>query len=86
MGKLTQEFISFVKEKFGYDISLCSSQEPDTFESVFGASFLDDDAEQGADQINLKSNSYSVATWQLDWPVNFNENHWETNEELDQAA
>lgn len=86
MGKLTQDFISFVKEKYGYDISLCSSQEQDTFESVFGASFLDEDAEQGADQVNFINNSYSVTTWQVDWSVNFNENHWETSEELDKAA
>ena len=35
MGKLTQEFITFAKEKYGYDISLCSSQEPAPVEMYF---------------------------------------------------
>lgn len=86
MGKLTQEFISFVKEKYGYDISLCSSKGPDTFESVFGTSFIDEDAEQDTDQVSLINNSYSATTWQLDWTVNLNDNRWETSEELDKAA
>ena len=86
MGKLTQEFITFAKEKYGYDISLCPSQKPDTFQSVFGTSFLDEDSEQSAVQYNLDKDSYSVATWQLDLSVNWDENYWETSEELDKAA
>lgn len=86
MGKLTQEFITFAKEKYGYDISLCSSQEPDTFESVFGDSFLGVDAEPSVANYNFGENSYFETSWQLDWPVNSDENQWETSEELDKAA
>ena len=50
MGKLTQDFIVFAKEKYGHDIRLCPSKDGDTFESVFGTSFLDDDSKQSVVQ------------------------------------
>ena len=33
------KFIKYTKEQFGYDISLIEADTPDTFESLFGASF-----------------------------------------------
>ncbi|MDO4487153.1 MAG: hypothetical protein Q4C46_11290 [Bacillota bacterium] len=39
-GRLVEEFLEYAKEQYGYDISLKSSDTPDTFESIFGESFI----------------------------------------------
>lgn len=40
MKDMMKEFAKYAKEQFGYDISLKASSTPDTFESLFGASFI----------------------------------------------
>ena len=35
-----EEFKKYAKEEFGYDISFEKSSTPDTFESLFGTSFI----------------------------------------------
>ena len=43
MEKMTvDDFIQYVKEQFDCDISVKKSDKPDTFASIFGASFLND--------------------------------------------
>lgn len=39
--KLRGEFIEFVKEKYGMDIKMTSSDNPDTFEKIFGFTILE---------------------------------------------
>ena len=46
MKDMMEAFAKYAKEQFGCDISLKTSSTPDTFESIFGASFIkqnDDD-------------------------------------------
>ena len=46
MGKIElDDFIKYVKEQFDCEISVKKSDKPDTFASIFGASFLNDDRE-----------------------------------------
>ena len=40
MNSLMDKFIMYAKEQFGYDISLTEAGTPDTFESLFGVSFI----------------------------------------------
>ncbi len=40
MREMMDEFIKYAKEQFGYDITFENSSTPDTFETLFGASFL----------------------------------------------
>lgn len=40
MKDIMKLLIKYAKEQFGYDISFKKAQEPDTFESLFGASFV----------------------------------------------
>ena len=40
MTSLMDKFIMYAKEQFGYDISLTEADTPDTFESLFGVSFI----------------------------------------------
>lgn len=40
MRDMMDEFVKYAKEEFGYDITFEKSLEPDTFETLFGASFL----------------------------------------------
>lgn len=40
MNEMMEKFIKYAKEQFGYDISFKNSSTPDTFEKLFGASFL----------------------------------------------
>ena len=40
MNSLMDKFIMYAKEQFGYDISLTEADTPDTFESLFGVSFI----------------------------------------------
>ena len=42
-SSIIDDFIKYAKEQFGYDIVLKTCEEPDTFASVFGASFLNSD-------------------------------------------
>ena len=42
-SSVIDEFIKYAKEQFGYDIILKSSETPDTFAGIFGASFLEQD-------------------------------------------
>lgn len=37
---LLKEFIEFAKEKYNCEITLEPSDTPDTFKSIFGASFI----------------------------------------------
>ena len=41
MSSMMEEFIQYAKEQFGYNISFDKSSMPDTFESLFGMSFID---------------------------------------------
>lgn len=43
---LLDEFIKYVKEEFDCDIIAKPSDTPDTFESIFGMSFITDDYEK----------------------------------------
>lgn len=43
MDKMPQEFLEFAKDKFGVNITVSESNSPDSFESVFGDSFLQND-------------------------------------------
>lgn len=40
MDKMLQEFLEFAKDKFGVNVTVSESDSPDSFESVFGDSFL----------------------------------------------
>lgn len=40
---LLDDFIRYAKEEFNCDIHLKASDRPDTFESIFGASFLNEE-------------------------------------------
>ena len=43
MGKMVlDDFIKYAKEQFNCDITVKPCDKPDTFASVFGASFLND--------------------------------------------
>lgn len=44
-GHLLEEFIKYAKSEFGYEISVTNSNYPDSFESIFGGSFLSLDDE-----------------------------------------
>lgn len=37
---MKDDFIKYAKEQYNYEISLKKSNTPDTFESIFGASFI----------------------------------------------
>lgn len=37
-----EKFIQFAKEQFGVDVSYEKSEHPDSFETLFGESFLDE--------------------------------------------
>ena len=41
--KALDDFIQYAKEQFDCDIFLKSCDRPDTFENIFGTSFLNDD-------------------------------------------
>lgn len=43
MDKMLQEFLEFAKDKFGVNVTVSESDSPDSFESVFGNSFLQND-------------------------------------------
>lgn len=45
MNEMLNDFIKYAKEQFGYDIIAEKSSTPDTFESIFGFTFLDSDAD-----------------------------------------
>ena len=40
-SKALDDFIKYAKEQFGYDIILKKEDKSDSFESIFGASFLE---------------------------------------------
>ncbi len=40
MKDMMEVFAKYAKEQFGCDISLKASSTPDTFESIFGVSFI----------------------------------------------
>ena len=40
MDKMLQEFLEFAKDKFGVNVTVSESDSPDSFKSVFGDSFL----------------------------------------------
>lgn len=40
MNTIMEEFKKYALEQYGYSISFKESETPDTFESLFGASFL----------------------------------------------
>lgn len=42
--QILEDFIKYAKDKFGYDIFIEKAPLPDSFESIFGASFLDQDS------------------------------------------
>lgn len=42
-NRAAEDFIKYAKEQFGCDIFLKSCDKPDTFESIFGASFISQD-------------------------------------------
>ena len=54
MGKMMlDDFIQYAKEQFDCDIFLKYCEKPDTFESLFGASFLNDEQyEEDVDYFN----------------------------------
>lgn len=43
MNSLMDKFVKYAKEQFGYDISLTEAGTPDTFESLFGVSFINEE-------------------------------------------
>lgn len=62
MEKMLQEFIAFAREKFGVNVTVSQSDAPDSFEKIFGESFL-----QEADQ-------YTIPDWYSDERLEYN-NH-----------
>lgn len=40
MREMTEAFVKYAKEQFGIDVIVRETSEQDTFESLFGASFL----------------------------------------------
>ena len=50
MNELMKEFIEFAKEKYDCDVVAEPSDDPDTFEKIFGLSFVD--AEKIVDKFN----------------------------------
>lgn len=44
-SQLLEDFIKYAKSEFGYEISIKKSTFPDSFESIFGGSFLSLDSE-----------------------------------------
>lgn len=48
MSKMSlDDFIKYASEQFGCEISVKPCDDPDTFESVFGTSFLDGESYEG---------------------------------------
>lgn len=45
MSQMLDDFIRYAKEQFGYDIVAKESSAPDTFKSIFGVSFLEQDVD-----------------------------------------
>lgn len=39
--KMLEDFISFAKEEFGFDLVVDTEASPQSFEEIFGCSFLD---------------------------------------------
>lgn len=65
MGKMIlDDFIKYVKEQFDCDIFLKSCDNPDTFESIFGASFLND--EKSVEKVDGFENDLSYENISID--------------------
>lgn len=60
MEKMLQEFIAFAKESFGVNVTVSESDAPDSFEKIFGCSFL-----QEADQ-------HTIPDWYSDERLEYN--------------
>lgn len=70
--QLLDQFIKYAKDKFGYDVSVDKTLEPDSFKSIFGGSFLDYESE-----LNISVESYNIISGNytndlLSVPNNFN--------------
>lgn len=44
MKQILDEFIKYAKEQFGYEISVEKTSTPDSFESIFGVNFFEQDS------------------------------------------
>ena len=58
----TYDFIKFAKERYGHDITFEPSNIPDTFESIFGMSFIKEDKKMAINKItdNAFNKMYNV--------------------------
>lgn len=83
MSSMMEEFIQYAKEQFGYNISFDKSSMPDTFESLFGMSFMDQIEKFDFGENIENSRSYSnviakikhlekIYTEEIDWQQNLN--------------
>ncbi|MCI8430932.1 MAG: hypothetical protein HFI16_11890 [Lachnospiraceae bacterium] len=61
MDKMSQEFLEFAKDKFGVNITVSESDSPDSFESVFGDSFLQNDFSVILSDLFNEKNGINVA-------------------------
>ena len=57
---LLDEFIAYAKEEFGYDIQVKESSTPDTFERIFGTSFLKQELETETIPVTYKNTEQSI--------------------------
>lgn len=64
--QMVEDLIKFAKEQFGYEISIKESTTPDSFESIFGASFLKQECDffmpEGKDiKLEYKNNNVKIS-------------------------
>ena len=53
-GKLTYDFIEFAKERYGREIRFEPSDTPDTFEKIFGTSFIKENKKMNNSEITIR--------------------------------
>lgn len=69
--QMLDQFIKYAKDKFGYDISVDESLAPDSFESIFGGSFLGYESELNISEDGLNRISGNYTNDSLNVPNNF---------------
>ncbi len=69
-SKAVEDFIKYAREEFGYNIVLDSSSEPDSFESIFGCSFIQSDISVDIEDV-FYENSFLNVKFSVENDVNF---------------
>jgi len=62
-GLKVEDFIKYAKEQFDCDIELNLSSEPDSFEKIFGISFIEKETE-------IENGFYENVSIDIQFPVN----------------